>query len=932
MKQSKNNTIIVSGARMHNLKNIDLKIPRDKLVVFTGLSGSGKSSLAFDTIYAEGQRRYVESLSAYARQFLNQLDKPDVDRIEGLSPAISIDQKTPSHNPRSTVGTVTEIYDYLRVLMSSIGVPHCPSCGGEVRSQSVQEMVDQIMSGFDEDAPDAQTIMILAPIVHDRKGTFAKELDQCRANGFLRVCIDGDIIRLSDKIRLSRNHKHTISIVVDRLVLSKASEPRLFEAIETATQQTKGMVEIAWVDNDRRQLFSEQFACPDCQVSLPEINTRLFSFNSPVGACTQCRGLGYHLAFDPLLVIQDETLPLRLATQRCLDLDYTAIGRDADQLCRHHGFDLSSRVCDLTPEQYQTIMYGSPDNHAAVWHGIIPALNLRYARFRRDHMRQFLHQFMSEKSCSACNGSRLRPEALAVHVSGLSIANITEKSIDDLICFFNQITLTKTEAHIADQLLKEIVERLSFLQRVGVGYLTLSRKAGSLSGGEYQRIRLATQIGAGLTGVLYVLDEPSIGLHQRDNQRLIDALCRLRDLGNTLIVVEHDEDMILSADHVVDIGPGAGRYGGDILFSGSVSKLKQSKQSVTASYLFGKNKLSVPSSRRSWAHSLVLSGASNNNVVDVTVEFPLNVLTCVTGVSGSGKSTLVHSILKPALVKHTNRQSIKSPFFKTLSGLNHVDKVITIDQAPIGRTPRSNPATYTGVFTPIRDLMAQTKDAKIRGYKAGRFSFNVKGGRCEACQGDGSVKIEMHFLADVYVTCDVCNGKRYNRETLLVTFDGNTISDFLTMTVNQAMESCLKDIPAIHQKLSTLQEVGLGYIQLGQSATTLSGGEAQRIKLAKELSRPQTGSTVYLLDEPTTGLHFKDIQNLLSVLQRLVDMGNTVIVIEHNLDVIKTADYIIDLGPDGGNNGGTIVGFGTPEHIATLTDSHTGHFLSPLLQ
>lgn len=928
MKQSKNDTIVVSGARMHNLKNIDLTIPRDKLVVFTGLSGSGKSSLAFDTIYAEGQRRYVESLSAYARQFLNQLDKPDVDRIDGLSPAISIDQKAPSHNPRSTVGTVTEIYDYLRVLMSSIGVPHCPSCGGEVRSQSIQEMVDQLMGSTDEEP----TIMVLAPIVQDRKGTFTKELDQCRANGFLRVLVDGDILRLSEKIQLSRNHKHTISIVADRFSLSKANEPRLFEAIETATQQTKGMVEIIWTDTDRRQLFSEQFACPDCQVSLPEINTRLFSFNSPVGACGQCRGLGYHLAFDPLLVIQDETLPLRLATQRCLDLDYTAIGRDADQLCRQYGFDLSVRVCDLTPEQYQIIMYGDPDNRSAAWHGIMPALEMRYARFRRDHMRQFLHQFMSERPCDACGGSRLCPEALAVTVSGLSLANITEKSIDDLIAFFNQLTLTDTEAHIADQLLKEIVERLSFLQRVGVGYLNLSRKAGTLSGGEYQRIRLATQIGAGLTGVLYVLDEPSIGLHQRDNQRLIDALCRLRDLGNTLIVVEHDEDMILSADHVVDIGPGAGRYGGNILFSGPVSKLKQSKKSVTADYLFGKNKLKTPKIRRNWTKSLVLTGANNNNIHDVSVEFPLNILTCVTGVSGSGKSTLIHSILKPALIKHTNRQSIKSPLFKSLSGLEHVDKVITIDQTPIGRTPRSNPATYTGVFTPIRDLMAQTKEAKIRGYKAGRFSFNVKGGRCEACQGDGSVKIEMHFLADVYVTCDVCNGKRYNRETLLVTFDNHTIADFLSMTVNQAMESCLKDIPAIHQKLSTLQDVGLGYIQLGQSATTLSGGEAQRIKLAKELSRPQTGNTMYLLDEPTTGLHFKDIQNLLAVLQRLVDMGNTVIVIEHNLDVIKTADYVIDLGPDGGNNGGTIVGFGTPENLAKIKASVTGQYLAPLLQ
>lgn len=925
-------SIIVKGARVHNLKAVDVTIPRNKLIVFTGLSGSGKSSLAFDTIYAEGQRRYVESLSAYARQFLGQMDKPDVDSIDGLSPAISIDQKSPSHNPRSTVGTVTEIYDYLRLLFSSIGTPHCAQCGQPVQSQSVQEMVDLVSQSMAN-----QKVTILAPVVREKKGEYKKLLDQIKSDGFSRVMVNGDIHRLDEPIKLAKTKQHSISVVVDRLSITDDNQTRLFESLETAVRYANGLALIEPLESTDSMLLSEQFSCPDCSTSLPEISPRLFSFNSPLGACSTCRGLGSTLEFDPELLVSDPQLSIKLATEKAINLNGTAYGSQAESLCQAHGFSLETPVSALTPTQFNIIFYGPPKTtgrSSPTWEGIIPNLNRRYKRSYSDVMRFFFRRYMRQVPCTDCHGARLSASGLGVTINGHSIASLCVKSVDDLIDFFDTIDLTPVQRDITAQVTKEISNRLSFLKHVGLQYLTLARSASSLSGGEYQRIRLATQIGAGLTGVLYVLDEPSIGLHQRDNQRLIESLIRLRDLGNTLIVVEHDEDTIRMADHVVDIGPHAGRLGGTVLFSGSFPELEQAYQSLTSDYMFNRRQIPIPTQRRPWKPNAVitLKGATEHNLKGDTATFPIGVLTCVTGVSGSGKSTLINDTLQRITAKRFSKSRERIGTYSSISGLEQLDKVITIDQSPIGRTPRSNPATYTGVFTPIRELMAQTNDAKVRGYKPGRFSFNVKGGRCESCEGDGVTKIEMHFLSDVYVTCDVCNGHRYNTETLNVKFKGYSISDILNMTINEALETCFEHIPSIAKKLQTLQAVGLGYIHLGQSATTLSGGEAQRIKLAKELSKTQTGKTLYLLDEPTTGLHFADIQNLIDVLQQLVDSGNTVIVIEHNLDVIKVADHIIDLGPDGGDGGGHIIAEGTPETVAATSGSYTGQFLAPLLK
>lgn len=935
--------IKVTRARVHNLKDVCVDLPRNALIVFTGLSGSGKSSLAFDTIYAEGQRRYMESLSAYARQFLDQLDKPDVDHIEGLSPAISIDQKSSTHNPRSTVGTVTEIYDYFRLLFAHIGKPHCPNCGIPVQNQSVQEMCDQIFLW-----PESPEVMILAPVVHDKKGELKQQIEQIRKDGFSRVKVDGEILKITEEINLDKNKKHSIDIVVDRLKVVPESKSRLFESLETALRQTKGLVTVELVSSGATQMFSELMACPECHFSIPEITPRLFSFNAPVGACTACNGLGHHLDFDPFLVVEDRDMPLDLATKKVVNLQGTYYGRLAEKSAKKYGFTLKNCFNELTDIQKNYFFYGqdSPSDFdpkvyrdpfyepfpSGQWEGVITNLRRRYVQTKSEPMRVLFQGWMGEAPCKVCHGARLRPEALSVLLAKKNISQLMDYSIEDLFRFIETLKLTKKELEIAKLVVKEISMRLGFLNNVGLNYLSLSRKAGSLSGGEFQRIRLATQIGAGLTGVLYVLDEPSIGLHQRDNQRLIQTLIKLKELGNTLIVVEHDEDTIRIADYVVDIGPGAGKEGGNVLFQGTVPEFLASKESVTAQYLNGNRGIRVPKTRRVSADPkfLTIVGAKENNLKNLTVAIPLGKLVCITGVSGSGKSSLIHDTLHLKMMQHFHQSRVFPGRHDRIEGLEHLDKVITIDQSPIGRTPRSNPATYTSVFTPIRELFAATREAKMKGYKAGRFSFNVKGGRCEACEGDGVVKIEMHFLSDVYVTCEVCKGKRYNTQTLDVKYKGYSIADVLAMTVSEAC-AVFENIPAIMSKVKTLKEVGLGYIQLGQSATTLSGGEAQRIKLAKELSKRSTGKTMYLLDEPTTGLHFADIEHLLGVLNRLVDGGNTVVVIEHNLDVIKTADHLIDLGPEGGRAGGELIAVGTPEEVAAVERSYTGQFLKKLL-
>ncbi|HHY60903.1 MAG TPA: excinuclease ABC subunit UvrA [Clostridia bacterium] len=934
--------IVIKGARQHNLKNIDLEIPRDKLVVITGLSGSGKSSLAFDTIYAEGQRRYVESLSAYARQFLGQMDKPDVDYIEGLSPAISIDQKTTSRNPRSTVGTVTEIYDYLRLLFARIGQAHCPQCGKPIARQTVSQMVDQLLA-----LPERTRIQVLAPLVRGRKGEHVKVFEDLKKQGYVRVRVDGEILELAEEIKLAKTKKHTIEAVVDRIIIKEGIESRLADSLETALKLGEGLAVVS-VEGREDMLFSEHFACPDCGISLEELHPRSFSFNSPYGACPTCTGLGFKLEFDPDLVIPNPSLSIAEGAIAPLGpLNGNYYPQILRAVANYGGFSLDTPIAQLTEAQRQLLLYGSGGEnirfrytdlrgrtriYEVPFEGIIPNLERRYRESQSEWAKSELEEYMSSTPCPACHGSRLKPEVLAVTVGGLNIDEVTRMSVAEALQFFDRLTLTEREKMIARQILKEIKARLGFLVQVGLDYLTLARAAGTLSGGEAQRIRLATQIGSSLVGVLYILDEPSIGLHPRDNAKLIEALKSLRDLGNTLIVVEHDEETMLAADYIIDVGPGAGAHGGEIVACGTVEDIMKEPRSITGQYLSGRKKIPVPLLRRpgngKW---LTIEGAAENNLKNIDVRIPLGVFVCVTGVSGSGKSTLINEILYKKLANELNRARTKPGKHKAVRGLEHLDKVINIDQSPIGRTPRSNPATYTGVFDDIRATFAATPDAKMRGYKPGRFSFNVKGGRCEACKGDGIIKIEMHFLPDVYVPCEVCKGKRYNRETLEVKYKGKTIADVLDMTVDEALEF-FQHIPRIQRKLQTLKDVGLGYIKLGQPATTLSGGEAQRVKLATELSRRSNGRTIYILDEPTTGLHTADIHRLLDVLNRLTDAGDTVVVIEHNLDVIKTADYIIDLGPEGGARGGEVVAVGTPEEIAACEASYTGRFLRKVLE
>ncbi|NRR85696.1 excinuclease ABC subunit UvrA [Bacillus velezensis] len=934
--------IEVKGARAHNLKNIDVTIPRDQLVVVTGLSGSGKSSLAFDTIYAEGQRRYVESLSAYARQFLGQMDKPDVDAIEGLSPAISIDQKTTSRNPRSTVGTVTEIYDYLRLLYARVGKPHCPEHGIEITSQTIEQMVDRIL-----EYPERTKLQVLAPIISGRKGAHVKALDQIRKQGYVRVRIDGEMAELSDDIELEKNKKHSIEVVIDRIVVKEGVAARLSDSLETALRLGEGRVIIDIIGQEEL-MFSEHHACPLCGFSIGELEPRLFSFNSPFGACPTCDGLGLKLEVDPELVIPNPELSLKehaIAPWTPISSQYYPQLLQA--VCCHYGIDMETPVKDLPKHQLDKVLYGSGDEriyfkyendfgqvreNEIEFEGVLRNIERRYKETSSDYIREQMEQYMSQKPCPTCKGYRLKKEALAVLVNGRHIGTITELSVGDALEFFKNLTLSEKDMQIADLILREIVERLSFLDKVGLDYLTLSRAAGTLSGGEAQRIRLATQIGSRLSGVLYILDEPSIGLHQRDNDRLISALKNMRDLGNTLIVVEHDEDTMMAADYLIDIGPGAGIHGGRVISAGTPEEVMNDADSLTGRYLSGAQFIPMPPERRKPDGRFIeIKGASENNLKKANAKFPLGTFTAVTGVSGSGKSTLVNEILHKALAQKLHKAKAKPGSHKEIKGLDHLDKVIDIDQAPIGRTPRSNPATYTGVFDDIRDVFAQTNEAKVRGYKKGRFSFNVKGGRCEACRGDGIIKIEMHFLPDVYVPCEVCHGKRYNRETLEVTYKGKSISDVLDMTVEDAL-SFFENIPKIKRKLQTLADVGLGYVTLGQPATTLSGGEAQRVKLASELHKRSTGRTLYILDEPTTGLHVDDIARLLVVLQRLVDNGDTVLVIEHNLDIIKTADYIVDLGPEGGAGGGTIVASGTPEEVVEVKESYTGRYLKPVME
>ena len=939
-----NTRLIIKGAREHNLKNIDLDIPRDKLIVFTGLSGSGKSSLAFDTIYAEGQRRYVESLSSYARQFLGQMEKPDVDYIEGLSPAISIDQKTTSKNPRSTVGTVTEIHDYLRLLYARIGIPHCPVCGREIRQQTVDQIVDQVMT-----LEAGTRIQLLAPVVRGRKGEHVKEFDAARKSGYVRVRVDGNIYDLSEKIELEKNKKHTIEVVVDRLVISDEIKGRLADSIETATTLSGGLLTVD-VIGGKEMTFSQNYSCPEHGVSIEELSPRMFSFNNPFGACSKCTGLGIFMSMDPDLIIPDKRLSIRGGAIQASGWGYANGGTIAqmyyEALAAHYGFSLDTPVGELPPKIIDILLYGTKGEKIRMvrkmeygqgeyntdFEGILNNLQRRYRETQSDWMKEELEAHMSQVPCPECAGKRLRPESLAVTVGGINIADFSEKSVEDALAFIEQLELNEREHWIADRILKEIRERLGFLQSVGLGYLNLSRPSGTLSGGESQRIRLATQIGSYLMGVLYILDEPSIGLHQRDNDRLIATLRHLRDLGNTLIVVEHDEDTMRAADWIVDIGPGAGVHGGELVCSGTFDDICACERSVTGQYLSGKRRIPVPEKRRPGSGKLLtVRGASEHNLKNIDVSFKLGAFNCVTGVSGSGKSSLVNEILYKKLAAELNGAKTRAGAHRAIEGMEFLDKVIDIDQSPIGRTPRSNPATYTGVFNDIRELYASTADAKMRGFSSGRFSFNIKGGRCEACQGDGIVKIEMHFLPDIYVPCEVCKGRRYNRETLEVKYKGKSIYDVLEMTVEEGLEF-FQSIPKIARRLQTLYDVGLGYIKIGQPATTLSGGEAQRVKLATELSRRATGKTVYILDEPTTGLHTADVHQLIGVLQKLVDGGNTVIVIEHNLDMIKTADYAIDLGPEGGDLGGTLVAAGTPEDIAAVEKSYTGQYLREILK
>ncbi|MDX9870904.1 MAG: excinuclease ABC subunit UvrA [Clostridia bacterium] len=934
--------IIVKGARSHNLKNIDVEIPRDQLVVITGLSGSGKSSLAFDTIYAEGQRRYVESLSSYARQFLGQMDKPDVDYIEGLSPAISIDQKTTSRNPRSTVGTVTEIYDYLRLLFARIGKVHCHKCGQPITQQTVEQIVDRLLL-----LPEGTKIQVLSPLVRGRKGEHQKVFEEIRKNGFVRVRVNGELREAAEEIKLEKNKKHTIEAVVDRLIIRPGVEKRLADSLETALQLSDGLVSVDAAEQGEF-LFSEKFACPKCGISFEELTPRMFSFNNPYGACPTCGGLGFKLEIDPDLVVPDPGKSLAGGAidpwNRGLSPWYMGM---LESLAKEYSFSMDTPFRDLTPEQQDVVLYGTDGRkirfryHNAQgelrvfdtsFEGVVNNLERRFRETQSDYSRQDIEAYMSSHECPACLGARLKPEVLAVTVGGKNIWEVTRLSVGEAMAFFNALELTPREEQIARQIMKEIRARLGFLLNVGLDYLTLHRAAGTLSGGEAQRIRLATQIGSHLVGVLYILDEPSIGLHQRDNNRLIETLKSLRDLGNTVLVVEHDTDTIYAADHIIDIGPGAGVHGGFIVAQGAAEDIKAEPDSITGAYLSERLQIPLPALRRppngKW---LQVKGARTNNLKSIDVAFPLNLFVCVTGVSGSGKSSLVNEILYRHLAHELNRARTRPGGYDSIEGLAYLDKVINIDQSPIGRTPRSNPATYTGVFDAIREVYAQTPEARMRGYKAGRFSFNVKGGRCEACTGDGIIKIEMHFLPDVYVPCEVCKGKRYNRETLEVKYKGKSISDVLEMTVDEAADF-FQNHPKIYRKLKTIQEVGLGYIRLGQPATTLSGGEAQRVKLATELSRRSNGKTFYILDEPTTGLHIADIHKLLEVLNRLVDAGDTVLVIEHNLDVIKTADYIIDLGPEGGDRGGQVIATGTPEEICKNKKSYTGQFLKPVLK
>lgn len=943
--------IVIQGAREHNLKNADLEFPRNRMVVFTGLSGSGKSSMAFDTLFAEGQRRYVESLSAYARQFLGQMDKPDVDFIEGLSPAVSIDQKTTNRNPRSTVGTITEIYDYLRLLFARTGVPHCPVCGAEVSAQTPQQMVDRLLTN-----PERTRFQILAPVVRGRKGEFEDLLDLLRGDGYARALIDGQMRQLSDDITLTKQKKHTIEVVVDRLVIKDGIRQRLTDSVETALRLANGLMVADFVDRDendplRRVPFSEHMACPNGHtLELDEIEPRTFSFNAPYGACPECTGLGFSLAIDPELVVPDPDKTLNegaiepwMMTKSTGDYYRHLLEGLASEL----GFDLDTPWKDLPEEVRQAIMYGKDfkvtvsyrnrwgrmREYSTGFEGVVRSLMRRHEETDSEQRKQYYESYMREVPCAVCHGKRLKPEVLAVTVEGKSIADVCDMSAERGLAWINELDLSGAKAQIAGEVVKEIRARLGFLNDVGLNYLTLSRAAKTLSGGEAQRIRLATQIGSGLVGVMYVLDEPSIGLHQRDNARLIDTLHHLRDLGNTLIVVEHDEDTIRSADWLVDIGPGAGEHGGEVVYSGPADHLVDATRSITGDYIAGRRRIEVPKKRRKTrtTKQLTVVGARENNLKDLTVRFPLGVMTCVTGVSGSGKSTLVNQILYPVLADKLNGARIVPGKHTRVEGVDQCDKVIHVDQNPIGRTPRSNPATYTGVWDKIRTLFAKTPEAQVRGYGPGRFSFNIKGGRCEACHGDGTLKIEMNFLPDVYVECEECHGRRYNRETLEVKYNGKTVADILDMPISEAAEF-FKAYPAISRYLDTLVQVGLGYIRLGQPATTLSGGESQRVKLATELQRRSTGKTVYILDEPTTGLHFEDVNKLLVVLQGLVDKGNTVIVIEHNLDVVKSSDWIIDLGPEGGEGGGTIVAEGTPEHVVQCDESWTGRFLSPLLK
>ena len=936
--------IYIKGARENNLKNIDVTIPRDKLVVLTGLSGSGKSSLAFDTIYAEGQRRYVESLSSYARMFLGQMDKPDVDYIDGLSPAISIDQKTTSKNPRSTVGTVTEIYDYLRLLWARIGTPHCPKCGKEIRQQTIDQIIDQILA-----LPEGTRIQVLAPVVRGRKGEHAKVLEDARRSGYVRVRADGSLYDLSEDIPLEKNKKHHIEIVVDRLIVRPDLGQRLTDSVETASHLSGGIVIVNLLREEQDLIFSQNYACDDCGISIEELTPRMFSFNNPYGACPTCTGLGMQLKADPALIIPDDSLSI-------LDGAITASGWNSirsdgisrmyfEALSKKYQFSLRTPVRELPESVRQIILYGTggeklelhydqPRGKGVLYQpfeGVANNLERRYQETQSDASKREIEEFMSQCPCPACQGRRLKPEALAVTVGGLSIWQATELPVDEALAFFNGLTLTETQQLIAAQILKEIRSRLGFLQSVGLSYLTLSRSSGTLSGGESQRIRLATQIGSSLMGVLYILDEPSIGLHQRDNDKLLATLCRLRDLGNTLIVVEHDEDTMRAADYLIDIGPGAGAHGGQVVAAGTPEEVMADPNSLTGQYLSGKKRIEVPAARRPGNGKLLtVRGARENNLKNIDISVPLGTFTCVTGVSGSGKSSLVNEIIYKRLGAELNRMKTHPGKHTAMEGLEYLDKVVGIDQSPIGRTPRSNPATYTNLFNDIRNLFAATQEAKARGYGPGRFSFNTRGGRCEACSGDGLLKIEMHFLADVYVPCEVCHGKRYNRETLEVKYKGKSIADVLDMTAEEAL-AFFTPVPRIAEKLRTLCDVGLGYVKLGQSSTTLSGGEAQRVKLATELSRRATGRTFYILDEPTTGLHSDDVKKLLEVLQRLVDAGNTVLVIEHNLDVIKSADWLIDLGPEGGAGGGTLVCAGTPETVAACETSYTGQYLKKYL-